>query len=172
MLSEMAGEEHSDLIQSKIPMIAHHLFGPRPYAEFLIAEFEGEPIGFCLYFFTYSSFRAQPVLFMEDMYLAPKWRNQGFAKRIVVHLFNVAVDRGCAMIAWDAEDNNVRALEFFDYFGAEVQNEWRTARVGGSRMHEIAASGQFDYYPRDGKQPRVPSLLDAIGLKIRRVFQS
>lgn len=163
MMQLMAGSEFADHIQEVSAKLEVHLFGDQPYAELLVGELDGEPIAFCLYYFTYSFFRVQPKIHLEDCWVDPKHRGKRYASQIASHLFNVAVDRGCCMVEWDVELANTRAVEFFRGFGAEVPTDWVPIRVVGDDMVALAKSADFKS-PRSSSSSWFSSVRRFIGL--------
>jgi GNAT superfamily N-acetyltransferase len=105
------------------------LFGPRPSAEVVIAEDAGTPIGFALFFHNYSTFRGKPGLYLEDLFVVPERRGQGVGRRLLLHLKDLAVARGCGRMEWSVLSWNEPAVGFYRKLGAEVMDEWRICRI-------------------------------------------
>jgi GNAT superfamily N-acetyltransferase len=117
------------------------LFGERPYAETLIAEEDGEPIGFALFFHNYSTFLAQPGIYLEDLFVLPEWRGGGVGRALLERLAQVAVERGCGRLEWAVLDWNVDAIRFYERLGAKPNAEWTVYRLTGESLHRVAAPG-------------------------------
>lgn len=115
------------------------LFGGRRYAEVLIARVGDEPAGFALFFHNYSTFLARPGLYLEDLYVVPRWRGQGIGKRLFARLAAIAVERRCGRLEWWVLDWNEPALEFYKRLGAQSMNEWTVQRLGGEALTQLAA---------------------------------
>jgi GNAT superfamily N-acetyltransferase len=115
-----------------------HLFGPRPYAEALIAEVEGKPAGFALYFYTYSTFRARPGLWLEDIFVLPERRGQGLGKALFAELGRLAAARGCARLEWSVLNWNEPSIAFYKRLGAQFKEEWTTCRLDGAALAALA----------------------------------
>jgi GNAT superfamily N-acetyltransferase len=115
------------------------LFGPRPSAEAVIAELDSDPVGFALYFQTFSTFVCRPGLWLEDLFVVPEHRRAGIGRMLLSHLAGVAVKRGCARFEWSALNWNEPALKFYDALGAELLEEWRTLRLEGESLRALAA---------------------------------
>src|SRR5436309_13492557 len=81
-----------------------HLFGPRPYAEVLLAEEAGATVGFALFFHNYSTFLCRPGLFLEDLFVRPEFRGRGHGRALLAALARLAVDRGCGRVEWSVLD--------------------------------------------------------------------
>ena len=114
------------------------LFGPRAYAEVLIGEFEGAPVGFALFFHNYSTFLAKPGIYLEDIYVDPAWRGRGFGTAFLTHVADLAVARGCGRLEWSVLDWNENAIRLYERLGAEPMNEWTTMRVTGDAITTLA----------------------------------
>jgi GNAT superfamily N-acetyltransferase len=109
---------------------------PRFYVE--IAEWDGEPAGFALWFFNYSTWQGKPVLYLEDLFVRPRFRKKGIGKALLVHLARVAVEKGCGRYQWQVLDWNTPAVEFYESLGARVMKEWLTMRVTGEALEKLA----------------------------------
>jgi GNAT superfamily N-acetyltransferase len=114
------------------------LFGPRPAAEAVIAELNSDPVGFALYFQTFSTFVCRPGLWLEDLFVVPEHRRAGIGRLLLSHLANLAVQRGCARFEWSALTWNEPALSFYDALGAELLDDWRTLRLEGQALRSLA----------------------------------
>jgi GNAT superfamily N-acetyltransferase len=114
------------------------LFGPRPYAEVILGEYDGEPAGFALFFHNYSTFRAAPGIYLEDLYVLPERRGHGVGKALLKQLAKLAVERGCARLEWSVLDWNAPAIAFYNSLGAEPQDEWTIFRVTGDALSTLA----------------------------------
>jgi GNAT superfamily N-acetyltransferase len=114
------------------------LFGPRPYAEVILGEYDGEPAGFALFFHNYSTFRAAPGIYLEDLYVLPERRGHGVGKALLKQLAKLAVERGCARLEWSVLDWNAPAIAFYKSLGAEPQDEWTIFRVTGDALSTLA----------------------------------
>jgi GNAT superfamily N-acetyltransferase len=99
------------------------LFNEQPFAKVLLIEVLGRAIGFALYYFRYSSFAAQPSIWLDDLYLEPEARGQGVGKAIMVELAKAAQAHHCTHIAWTASKKNLRGIRFYQKLGAEVVEE-------------------------------------------------
>ncbi len=114
-------------------------FSERPPFHVLMAEWDGEPAGYALYFFNYSTFRGRPGIFLEDLFVRPQFRRKGIGKALLVHLAKIAVQEGCARFEWQVLDWNTPSIEFYKSLGAEVMKEWQTMRVWGDALAKLAA---------------------------------
>jgi GNAT superfamily N-acetyltransferase len=116
------------------------LFGPRPAAEVVIARAAGEPVGFALYFTTYSTFLARPGIYLEDLFVLPAWRSRGIGRALLTHLAQLAVRRGCGRLEWAVLDWNEPAIAFYRRLGARPMDDWTTFRLTGDALTRLASS--------------------------------
>jgi GNAT superfamily N-acetyltransferase len=120
--------------------LREHLFGPRPFAESLLAEDADGPVGFALFFHTYSTFRGQPSIYLEDIFVRPEHRGRGIGKALLRHVARLAVDRGCGRLEWAVLDWNEPAIGFYRSLGARPHGEWTTYRLDDDALLRLAAS--------------------------------
>ncbi len=114
------------------------LFGDHRYAETLIAEDEDEPVGFALFLHNYSTFLAQPGIYLEDLFVVPEHRGRGIGRALLERLAQVAVDRGCGRLEWAVLDWNRDAIGFYERLGAKPNSEWTVYRLTGEPLHALA----------------------------------
>jgi GNAT superfamily N-acetyltransferase len=114
------------------------LFGERRYAETLIAEEDGEPVGFALFFHNYSTFLAQPGIYLEDLFVLPEKRGGGTGRALLERLAQLALDRGCGRLEWAVLDWNVDAIRFYERLGAKPNAEWTVYRLTGESLQALA----------------------------------
>src|SRR5438045_3414374 len=106
------------------------LFGGQHYAEVLIARLDGMPIGFALFFHNYSTFLAQPGIYLEDVFVLPEQRGAGAGKALLRRVAQIARERNCGRLEWSVLDWNQPAIEFYQRLGAAVMPDWRICRMG------------------------------------------
>ena len=112
------------------------LTGPNPMVEVFLAETSGRPIGFALFFQTFSTFVGRPGLYLEDLFVLPDYRRRGVALALLQALFQAARDRNCARVEWTVLDWNEPAIKFYtEKLGAKILKDWWRCRV------ELGASG-------------------------------
>lgn len=114
------------------------LFGATPAAQVVIAEVEGRPAGFALYFFNYSTFLAKPGLYLEDLFVKPEYRGAGTGKALLLHLAKIANTRGCGRMEWSVLDWNEPAIKFYETLGARRMKEWQICRLTGPALAQYA----------------------------------
>ncbi len=112
---------------------------PRFFVE--IAEWNGEPAGFALWFFNYSTWQGKPGLYLEDLFVRPRFRQRGIGKALLIHLARVAVEKGCGRYQWQVLDWNTPAIKFYESLGAKVMKEWLTMRVSGDGLGRLGEQG-------------------------------
>jgi len=120
--------------------LREHLFGPRPYAEVLLAEEGTQFVGYALFFHTYSTFLAQPSLYLEDLFVLPSSRGRGFGKALLARLARLAVERQCGRFEWMVLDWNTPAIQFYESLGAALAPEWKLCRMTGEALQRFAAT--------------------------------
>ena len=117
------------------------LFGPRRFAEALLACADDKPVGFALFFHNYSTFLARPGLYLEDLYVQPQFRGRGFGKLLITSVARIAVERGCGRYEWTVLDWNMPSIRFYESLGAEMESDWRIMRVTGAALEKMAELG-------------------------------
>jgi len=115
------------------------LFGARPFAEVMIAEYEGQSVGFALYFHNFSTFLGRSGIYLEDLYVRPDSRGKGIGRALLVYLAELAKKRNCGRLEWIVLDSNQPALEFYSRLKAIPLDEWTVFRLSGSALDELAA---------------------------------
>jgi GNAT superfamily N-acetyltransferase len=115
------------------------LFGKQPPAECLIADLSNAPIGFALFFHNFSTFAGKPGLYLEDLFIKPEYRGRGYGRKMLAHLANLAVQRGCGRFEWAVLDWNAPAIRFYESLGAKIKHEWKINRLSGDALKRLAA---------------------------------
>jgi GNAT superfamily N-acetyltransferase len=116
-----------------------HLFGLRKVAEAMIAELDGAPVGFALYFYNFSTFLGKPGIYLEDLYVRPAARGHGAGKALLTALAQRAVAEGCGRLEWSVLDWNAPSIGFYRKLGAVPMDEWTMMRVTGDALAALAA---------------------------------
>jgi GNAT superfamily N-acetyltransferase len=114
------------------------LFGAKPAAEALLAYLNDEPAGFALFFQNYSTFLAQPGLYLEDLFVKPELRRRGVGQALFRKLAQIACERGCGRFEWSALDWNTPAIQFYERMGAKAMSEWTVYRLTGDALLRAA----------------------------------
>ena len=131
-------EKLSHVVQLDENRLREHLFGPRPYAEVLLAEEAGEVVGFALFFHNYSTFLGMPGIYLEDLFVRPESRRHGHGKALLAALARLAIDRGCSRLEWAVLDWNTPAMDFYRSLGAVPMDDWTTYRLTGDALASLA----------------------------------
>jgi GNAT superfamily N-acetyltransferase len=113
------------------------LFGSRPFAEAVLAEEEAEPIGFALFFHTFSTFLARPGIYLEDLFVLDDHRGRGIGRALLAHLARLAVERGCGRLEWAVLNWNHEAIRFYERLGAKPNSEWTVYRLTGEALSAL-----------------------------------
>ncbi len=116
------------------------LFGPRPRAEALIAELDGAPVGFAVWYQSFNTWTGTPALYLEDLFIRPAARGCGLGKNILTHLAGLAVSRGYARMEWMVLDWNVSAIDFYTGMGAAPLPDWTKFRLSGDALTRVATA--------------------------------
>lgn len=131
-------ERLADEVHLDRDVLATHLFGSAPKAEVLIAERDGAPVGFALFFHNFSTFEGRPGIYLEDLFVSPEARGSGAGKALLAALATLALERGCARLEWSVLDWNTPAIEFYRSLGAKSMDEWTINRVEGTALSALA----------------------------------
>jgi GNAT superfamily N-acetyltransferase len=118
--------------------VAAALFGPEPRVFAEIAEWEGEPAGFALWFYNFSTFRGRHGIYLEDLFVRPAFRSKGIGRALLRHLARRCRDEGLARLEWWVLDWNEPALRFYRSIGAVPMDEWTVQRVTGAALAALA----------------------------------
>lgn len=117
-----------------------HLFGPRPYAEVLLAEEDDVVVGFALFLHNYSTFLARPGIYLEDLFVLPEHRGCSHGKALLAAVARLAVERDCGRLEWAVLDWNEPALRFYRSLGAVPLDDWTQYRLSGDALQAVARS--------------------------------
>jgi GNAT superfamily N-acetyltransferase len=120
--------------------VRESLFGAHPGAEVLLAEQGGTPVGFALFFHSYSTFLGRRGLYLEDLFVLPERRGQGIGKALLERLAAVAVERDCGRMEWAVLDWNTPAIDFYKKLGAVPMSDWNVFRLSGEALERLGRS--------------------------------
>jgi GNAT superfamily N-acetyltransferase len=140
-------EQLTHLLQVTPEKLRPHLFGEKPVAEAMVAEVpaaavaEGESrvVAFALFFTNFSTFLAQPGLYLEDLYVRPAHRGAGIGQALLARLGKLALERGCGRFEWSVLDWNENAIRFYEKMGASMLPDWRICRVTGDALQRFGS---------------------------------
>lgn len=114
------------------------LFGRQPRAEVVLAYVGEVAAGFALFYGNYSTFRGQCGIHLEDLFVYPDWRGHGIGRRLLVHLADLTVVRGCRRLEWWVHAEDGRVVKFYEALGASAKDEWVVYRLSGESLRELA----------------------------------
>jgi len=118
--------------------IAAALFSAQPRLFCDIAEWNGEPAGFAVWFLNFSTFRGRHGIYVEDLFVRPAFRAKGIGKALMARLTKRCVDEGWARFEWAVLDWNAPSIAFYKSIGAQVMDEWRICRLSGQALQDFA----------------------------------
>jgi len=114
------------------------LFGPHPAAEVVLGYAGDEPAGFALFFHNFSTFVGKRGLYLEDLFVVPKFRGRGYGQALLTHLAQIALERDCGRFEWTVLDWNEPAIGFYRKLGAVPMEDWTIFRVSGDALERLA----------------------------------
>jgi GNAT superfamily N-acetyltransferase len=118
--------------------IGEALFGSHPRLFCEIAELQGEPAGFAVWFINFSTFSGRPGIYLEDLFVRPPHRGKGIGKALLAHLARECVANGWSRLQWSVLDWNTPSIEFYQSLGAVLMDEWTVCRIGGPALIALA----------------------------------
>ncbi|MBD8161622.1 GNAT family N-acetyltransferase [Erwinia persicina] len=141
MIAELADYEKAlhEVVASQQD-IENSLFAPGSPTEALMCEVDGEPAGYAVFFTSYSTWLGKNGIYLEDLYVSPRFRGQQAGKTLLRHIAQQAVARGCGRLEWSVLDWNQPAIDFYKSIGAAPQDEWVRYRMEGQVLTDFAAS--------------------------------
>ncbi|GAB4535171.1 MAG: GNAT family N-acetyltransferase [Pleurocapsa sp.] len=131
-------EKLSHQVTGSVRELREHLFGDRPYAEAIVAQWQDKIVGFALFFPNYSTFLTKPGIYLEDLFVLPDYRRQGIGKAMLTFVAQLAVERGVGRFEWSVLDWNSSAIAFYQNMGATVLPDWRICRVTDKALQNLA----------------------------------
>ncbi len=118
------------------------LFGSPRFAEVIIGEDDGAAVGFALFFHNYSTFLAQPGIYLEDLFVKPEARGRGYGKALLTRLAQLARERGCGRVEWAVLNWNTPSIDFYKALGAVPMDEWTVFRLTGDALDALASAAR------------------------------
>jgi len=135
LIRELADFERlTHLLQVTPEKLRPQLFGEKPAAEAMVAEVQGQVVAFALFFTNFSTFLAQPGLYLEDLFVQPEHRGKGIGEALLTRLAAVAVERNYGRFEWTVLDWNEHAIRFYQRMGATMMPDWRICRIAGDAL--------------------------------------
>jgi len=139
LITDLARYEKAEHeVLASVADIEQSLFTEGAPARALICSRDGLPIGYAVYFFSYSTWLGRQGLYLEDLYIAPEQRGGGAGKQLLRHLAQLACANGCARLEWSVLDWNEPAIQFYQSLGAKPQDEWIRYRLAGEELRSFA----------------------------------
>jgi GNAT superfamily N-acetyltransferase len=114
------------------------LSGPRPFAEVVFACLDDAPVGFAVFFHSFSTLQGKPGIYLEDLYVRPHARGRGIGRDLLAWLARTALERGCARLEWVVLDWNAPSIAFYRSIGAIAHSEWTSMRVSEAALERLA----------------------------------
>lgn len=130
-------EKLEDQVTMTEERLAESLFGEHRYAETLLAEDNGTPVGFALFFHNFSTFLGLPGVYLEDLFVVPEHRGRGIGRALLRQLAQIAVERRCGRLEWAVLDWNRDAIGFYERLGARPNSEWTVYRLTGEALTSL-----------------------------------
>lgn len=127
-------------VEADVGQLRATLFGECRFAEVVIAECDGVPVGFVLFFHNYSTYLGKPGLHVEDIYVKPEYRERGVATRLFKHVARLAIERGCGRFEFWVLDWNAPAVAFYESLGAKAMDEWMAFRINCESLKRVVGS--------------------------------
>lgn len=132
-------ERAADQVVGSEALLEAALFGLKPVAEALIAELDGEPAGFALFYTSFSTWQCAPGIWLEDLIVRERFRSAGVGGALVRELAALTLQRGCARLEWAVLDWNAPAIGFYDRLGVSSVDDWRLRRLDGEALLRVAS---------------------------------
>jgi len=140
MIRELAEfERELDQVDATAEDLLREGFGSDPHFEALIGEWDGAPVAYALYFFTFSTWAGRQSLFVEDLFVREQFRRKGIGKAMLRHMATIARERKCYGMRWEVLNWNTPAVEFYRSLGATLQTEWFPVLLQGTAFEKFAA---------------------------------
>lgn len=109
------------------------------YAEVILGEEDGQPVGFALFFHNYSTFLSKPGIYLEDLFVEAAHRGKGYGKKLLAELARIAKERNCGRLEWSVLNWNTPSIEFYKSLGAKPMDEWTVYRMTEQEINDLAA---------------------------------
>ena len=132
-------EQMLDLVTATEEDLQRTLFGPKPYAEVLLAEQGDGVAGFAIFFHNYSTFIGSPGIYLEDLCVLEEYRGQGIGEALLKRLAEICIERQCSHLEWTVLDWNEGAIRFYESKGAKLKRDWIPVRVSGDELNDLAS---------------------------------
>lgn len=142
LIRELAKFEHLDPPDDEgVERLRQHAFQDNPYYQAYLARFDGAAVGYIIYFMTYSSFKAKPTLYLEDIFVLEKMRGKGIGRALFLFTVRKAEEAGCGRMEWSALNWNKNAIDFYVSMGAKPLSEWTYYRMTEDAIGALVKKG-------------------------------
>jgi GNAT superfamily N-acetyltransferase len=142
LIRELAKYENLlDKVNATEALVRKSIF-QQEVAEAVIGEYHGKAVGYAIFFHNFSSFTARAGIFIEDIYVKPRFRRKGFGKAFFEFLAKLALERGCARLEWACLDWNAPSIAFYKRLGAEALTEWTMYKLAGESLVKAAEKSE------------------------------
>lgn len=131
-------EKLSHEVEATEKGIAAALFGEHPLLFCEIAEWNGEGVGFAVWFFNFSTFSGRAGIYLEDLFVRPAFRGKGIGKALLAHLAKLCVENDWSRLQWSVLDWNTPSIDFYKSLGAQMMDEWKLCKVTGAALSQLA----------------------------------
>ncbi len=131
-------EKMADEVVANESLLEEKLFRDQQYAEVLLAFYKEEPVGFALFFHSFSTFEGRPGIYLEDLFVEPEFRGMGIGTALLRFLAQLTIKRDCARLEWSVLNWNTPAIEFYDSLNADPLDGWTTYRLTGNALSQLA----------------------------------
>jgi GNAT superfamily N-acetyltransferase len=118
------------------------LFSPQPRAYAVLAHADGAAVGLALWYYTFSTFRGRPDIFLEDLFVEPAFRGQGIGLALLRHLAQRAVAENCRRVEWRVLNWNAPSIAFYESLGATTMQDWHVRQLGGEALAALAKGSE------------------------------
>jgi GNAT superfamily N-acetyltransferase len=132
-------EREPDAVHATEADIHRDGFGPTTRFRCLMADWDGVPAGFALYFYSYSTWQGHAGIYLEDLFVLPEYRGKGIGKALLNRVAAIAVEENCPRLEWSVLDWNQPSIDFYHQMGALMKSEWLGMRVSGDALKALAA---------------------------------
>jgi len=132
-------EKLSHEVVASVETLEETLFGDPAYAQVIIAEYQGDAVGYALFFHNFSTFTGRPGIYLEDLYIQPQFRGKGFGKSLLSYIAKLAVEKRCTRVEWSVLDWNEPSIQFYRSIGAKPMDEWTVQRLDGEELNAFAS---------------------------------
>jgi GNAT superfamily N-acetyltransferase len=127
--------------QATHEQLGNALFGPSPKVFALLCEWDGKPVGLCIWFYNFSTFLGRHGIYIEDIFVEPEFRGRGIGREVFRYLAQRALAEDCGRIEWQVLNWNEPAINFYRGIGAEPRTDWHVQRITGAALHALARDG-------------------------------